>query len=75
VAGGEPIHAIVGGFHLTGPAFEPIIDPTCDALSEFDADYLIPTHCTGFKAMAALSHRFRDAFVLNSVGTRLEFAA
>jgi 7,8-dihydropterin-6-yl-methyl-4-(beta-D-ribofuranosyl)aminobenzene 5'-phosphate synthase len=75
VAGGEPIHAIVGGFHLTGPAFEPIIEPTCDALAEFGADYLVPTHCTGFRAMGALAHRFGDGFVLNSVGTRLEFAA
>jgi 7,8-dihydropterin-6-yl-methyl-4-(beta-D-ribofuranosyl)aminobenzene 5'-phosphate synthase len=75
VAGGEPIHAIVGGFHLTGPAFEPIIEPTVDALAEFGADYLVPTHCTGFRAMDALADRFGDAFVLNSVGTRLEFAA
>jgi 7,8-dihydropterin-6-yl-methyl-4-(beta-D-ribofuranosyl)aminobenzene 5'-phosphate synthase len=75
VAAGEPIHAIVGGFHLTGPAFEPIIEPTVDALAELGADYLVPTHCTGFRAVHALADRFGDAFVLNSVGTRLEFAA
>jgi 7,8-dihydropterin-6-yl-methyl-4-(beta-D-ribofuranosyl)aminobenzene 5'-phosphate synthase len=75
VAGGDPIHAVVGGFHLTGPAFEPIIEPTSEALAAFDADYLVPTHCTGFRAMSVLANRFQDAFVLNSVGTRLEFAA
>jgi 7,8-dihydropterin-6-yl-methyl-4-(beta-D-ribofuranosyl)aminobenzene 5'-phosphate synthase len=74
VAGGERVHAIVGGFHLTGPVFEPRIGPTCDALAEFQPDHLVPTHCTGFRAMDALADRFGDAFVLNSVGTRLEFA-
>ena len=34
VAGGERLHAVVGGFHLGGPRFEPLIDPTCDAFAE-----------------------------------------
>jgi 7,8-dihydropterin-6-yl-methyl-4-(beta-D-ribofuranosyl)aminobenzene 5'-phosphate synthase len=74
VAGGERIHALVGGFHLNGPLFEPIIGATCDALAEFAPDHLVPTHCTGFRAIHALGRRFPDAFVQNSVGTRLEFA-
>jgi 7,8-dihydropterin-6-yl-methyl-4-(beta-D-ribofuranosyl)aminobenzene 5'-phosphate synthase len=74
VAGGERMHALVGGFHLNGPLFEPIIGATCDALAEFAPDHLVPTHCTGFRAIHALGRRFPDAFVQNSVGTRLEFA-
>jgi 7,8-dihydropterin-6-yl-methyl-4-(beta-D-ribofuranosyl)aminobenzene 5'-phosphate synthase len=73
VAGGERIHAIVGGFHLNGPLFEPIIDATCDALAAFAPDHLVPTHCTGYRAIHALAARFPGAFVQNSVGTRLEF--
>jgi 7,8-dihydropterin-6-yl-methyl-4-(beta-D-ribofuranosyl)aminobenzene 5'-phosphate synthase len=75
VAGAEPIHAIVGGFHLNGPLFEPIIGATCEALAAFEPDHVVPTHCTGFRAIHALAGRFPDAFVQNSVGTRLEFEA
>jgi 7,8-dihydropterin-6-yl-methyl-4-(beta-D-ribofuranosyl)aminobenzene 5'-phosphate synthase len=75
LAGGERIHAIVGGFHLNGPLFEPIIGATCDALAELDPDVLVPTHCTGWRAIHALAARFPDAFVCNSVGTRYEFTA
>lgn len=69
------IHAVVGGFHLSGRAFEPIIGPTCDALAEFSAHFLVPTHCTGWGATHAIAARFPDAFIQNSVGTRFEFAA
>ena len=73
LTGEDDIHALVGGFHLSGPAFEPIIVPTCDALVEFAPDYLVPTHCTGWRATHALASRFPDAFIQNCVGTRFEF--
>ena len=57
------------------PLFEPIIAPTCEALDEFAPDYLVPTHCTGWRATHALAARFPDAFIQNSVGTRFEFVA
>jgi 7,8-dihydropterin-6-yl-methyl-4-(beta-D-ribofuranosyl)aminobenzene 5'-phosphate synthase len=73
---GQPhFHAVVGGFHLSGPRFEPIIAPTCDALAELAPDYLVPAHCTGWRAVHAIAARFPDAFIQNSVGTRFEFAA
>lgn len=69
------IHAVLGGFHLSGPAFEPIIGPTCDALAELAPDVLVPAHCTGWRATHALAARFPEAFIQNSVGTRFEFSA
>ena len=69
------IHAVIGGFHLGGRAFEPIIGPTCDALAEISPDYLVPAHCTGWRATHALAARFPGAFIQNCVGTRYEFAA
>jgi 7,8-dihydropterin-6-yl-methyl-4-(beta-D-ribofuranosyl)aminobenzene 5'-phosphate synthase len=75
LTGEDRIHAVVGGFHLSGTAFEPIIGPTCDALGEFSPVYLVPTHCTGWRATHALAARFPEAFIQNCVGTRLEFAA
>jgi 7,8-dihydropterin-6-yl-methyl-4-(beta-D-ribofuranosyl)aminobenzene 5'-phosphate synthase len=75
LTGEDRIHAVVGGFHLSGRAFEPIIGPTCDALADFSAHYLVPAHCTGWKATHALAARFPDAFIQNSVGTRFEFTS
>ena len=54
LTGIDRLHAVVGGFHLSGPAFEPIIGPTCDALAELAPDHLVPAHCTGWRAMQAL---------------------
>ena len=73
LTGEERIHAVVGGFHLSGPVFEKLIAPTCDALAAFSPDHLVPCHCTGWRAVHALAARFPDAFIQNSVGTRFEF--
>jgi 7,8-dihydropterin-6-yl-methyl-4-(beta-D-ribofuranosyl)aminobenzene 5'-phosphate synthase len=75
LTGEDRIHAVVGGFHLSGKAFEPIIGPTCEALGEFAPDFLVPTHCTGRRAIHALAARFPEAFIQNSVGTWLAFVA
>jgi 7,8-dihydropterin-6-yl-methyl-4-(beta-D-ribofuranosyl)aminobenzene 5'-phosphate synthase len=73
LTGQGDLHAVVGGFHLSGRAFEPIIEPTCEALDEFGVDYLVPTHCTGWRATHAIAARFPDAFIQNSVGTSFVF--
>ena len=65
--------AVIGGFHLSGPFFEKVIAPTCDALATFSPDYLVPCHCTGWRAIHAIAARFPDTFIQNSVGTRFEF--
>ncbi len=75
LTGRDRLHAVVGGFHLSGARFEPQIAPTCDAFARLAPDYLVPTHCTGWKAIHALASRFPDAFIPNAVGTRLEFTA
>jgi 7,8-dihydropterin-6-yl-methyl-4-(beta-D-ribofuranosyl)aminobenzene 5'-phosphate synthase len=75
LTGEDRLHAVVGGFHLGGPAFEPIVGPTCDALAELAPDVLVPAHCTGWRATHALAARLPEAFIQNSVGTRFEFVA
>jgi 7,8-dihydropterin-6-yl-methyl-4-(beta-D-ribofuranosyl)aminobenzene 5'-phosphate synthase len=74
VTGESRLHAVVGGFHLGGPRFEPLIGPTCDAFEELAPDFLVPTHCTGWKATHALAARFPGSFLQSSVGSRFEFA-
>jgi 7,8-dihydropterin-6-yl-methyl-4-(beta-D-ribofuranosyl)aminobenzene 5'-phosphate synthase len=74
LTGEDRIHAVIGGFHLSGPFFEKVIDPTCEALAAFEPDHLVPCHCTGWRATHAIAARFPDQFIQNSVGTRFRFA-
>lgn len=73
LTGVDDLHAVVGGFHLNGPRFEPLIGPTCDAFAGLAPDYLVPAHCTGWKATHAMAARFPDAFLQSAVGTRFVF--
>lgn len=75
LTGVEHVHAVVGGFHLTGALFEPVIAPTVEALGALAPDLLLPAHCTGWRAMHEFANRLPEAFIANSVGTRLELVA
>jgi 7,8-dihydropterin-6-yl-methyl-4-(beta-D-ribofuranosyl)aminobenzene 5'-phosphate synthase len=75
LTGVADVHAVIGGFHLTGAVFEPIIPPTVDALADLAPDVIVPAHCTGWKAALALAGRLPDAFIANSVGTRFDLVA
>lgn len=72
LTGVETVYAILGGFHLGGPLFEPVIGPTCAALAEIAPRVIVPAHCTGPRATHMLAALFPDAFIQNSVGTRFE---
>ena len=73
LTGGDPLHAIVGGFHLNGPLFEPLIPRVLDDLAALGPNWLVPAHCTGWRAQHAMSARFGQAFVPNTVGTSFHF--
>jgi 7,8-dihydropterin-6-yl-methyl-4-(beta-D-ribofuranosyl)aminobenzene 5'-phosphate synthase len=70
LTGIQKVYAVLGGFHLTGALFEPIIPPTIAALKELNPKLIVPAHCTGWKATHALARELPEAFVPNSVGTR-----
>ncbi len=72
LTGVDRLYAVMGGFHLNGPLFEPIIPDTCAALAELAPQVIVPTHCTGWKATHALAAQFPDAFIQNTIGTRYE---
>ena len=74
LTGEERVHAFVGGMHLTGPVFEPLIPPTLDELEAIGPDWVVPGHCTGWRAQHELARRLPDAYVQTSVGTRLRFS-
>jgi 7,8-dihydropterin-6-yl-methyl-4-(beta-D-ribofuranosyl)aminobenzene 5'-phosphate synthase len=70
LTGIEKVYAVLGGFHLTGAIFEPIIEPTVAALKELTPALIVPAHCTGWKATHMIARELPEAFVPNSVGTR-----
>lgn len=70
LTGIKKVYAVLGGFHLTGALFEPVIPPTIAALKEISPALIVPGHCTGWKAIHSLAQELPDAFVANSVGTR-----
>jgi 7,8-dihydropterin-6-yl-methyl-4-(beta-D-ribofuranosyl)aminobenzene 5'-phosphate synthase len=69
LTGGTPLYALLGGFHLNGPLFEPLIPRVLDEISAMNPGVLVPAHCTGWRAQHAMSARFPAAFVPNAVGT------
>jgi 7,8-dihydropterin-6-yl-methyl-4-(beta-D-ribofuranosyl)aminobenzene 5'-phosphate synthase len=73
VTGIDQIHAVMGGFHLSGPFFEPIIDRTTEELQKLNPAYVIPTHCTGRKAIMEIEKKMPERFILNMAGTKLTF--
>ena len=72
LTGGQPLYALLGGFHLGGPLFEPLIPRVLDDLAALNPGVLVPAHCTGWRAQHAMSARFPAAYVPNAVGTSFQ---
>src|SRR5215472_15241457 len=73
LTGNDRIYAVMGGMHLTGRTFEPIIPRTIDELEKLEARFLIPCHCSGLKAVNEIVRIMPNAFIQNSVGTTYVF--
>jgi 7,8-dihydropterin-6-yl-methyl-4-(beta-D-ribofuranosyl)aminobenzene 5'-phosphate synthase len=73
LTGIDKIHAFVGGLHLTGGIFEPIIPPTIAELAAIGPAIIVPGHCTGWKATHEIARSLPGAYVQTSVGTTLHF--
>jgi 7,8-dihydropterin-6-yl-methyl-4-(beta-D-ribofuranosyl)aminobenzene 5'-phosphate synthase len=72
LTGIDNVYFVMGGLHLNGPLFEPIIPAVCDGLEGISPQYIAAAHCTGWKAVHTISARFPGVYLQNSVGTRFE---
>jgi 7,8-dihydropterin-6-yl-methyl-4-(beta-D-ribofuranosyl)aminobenzene 5'-phosphate synthase len=72
ISGVGRVWAILGGFHLA-PAGEEEIERTIDAIEKLGPAMVVPTHCTGFRAISRFAERMPGAFVLGVVGTTYLF--
>jgi 7,8-dihydropterin-6-yl-methyl-4-(beta-D-ribofuranosyl)aminobenzene 5'-phosphate synthase len=69
-----PLHAVMGGFHLSGAAGEAVIAETVEDLRAFDLQIIVPGHCTGWRATHRLVEAFgEDRVVPSAVGRRHRF--
>lgn len=71
---GTPLHAVMGGLHLSGPTVEPAIAETVLDLMRFGLKRIVPAHCTGFRAFTALAQACEPGVLFPSaVGRRFTF--
>lgn len=64
-----PLYGVFGGLHLSG-ATEKIIPQTLADLGQFGLELLAPGHCTGWRAISAMTGIFGDSLVPLAVGKR-----
>lgn len=71
-----PLHAAMGGLHLSGARIEPIIGATITDLAKFGLSRIVPAHCSGWRAVQALVAAFGEPMVQPSaVGRLYRFAS
>jgi 7,8-dihydropterin-6-yl-methyl-4-(beta-D-ribofuranosyl)aminobenzene 5'-phosphate synthase len=69
-----PLHAVMGGFHLSGEDVEPVIPETVRDIKSFGLKRIVPAHCTGWRAVHALVNAFgADVIVPSAVGKQFTF--
>ena len=73
ITGVSKVHAVMGGFHLTGGT-EELIQRTVADIKAMAPDYIVPMHCTGFEATGVFAKEMPDQFILNASGTRYIFS-
>ncbi|KAL0571155.1 hypothetical protein V5O48_010810 [Marasmius crinis-equi] len=71
----RPVYMIIGGLHLAGVDMAPRVQPTVEFLSKTlrpSPTYVLPMHCTGFPAKAALEKELGEGCVPAGVGIKVE---
>ncbi|HKW95030.1 MAG TPA: MBL fold metallo-hydrolase [Methylomirabilota bacterium] len=72
ITGVPKVHAVVGGFHLSGLK-EERVTRVVDAFRDLEVDWVVPQHCTGLESMATMLHRMPAEMVVSSVGSTFAF--
>jgi 7,8-dihydropterin-6-yl-methyl-4-(beta-D-ribofuranosyl)aminobenzene 5'-phosphate synthase len=72
IAGVPKVHAVIGGFHLSGLG-EERVTAVVDAFRALGVEHLVPQHCTGLEAIALMLQRMPGQTVVTSVGSTYVF--
>jgi len=71
----EKVYCVIGGFHLSGQDYEDSIPLTMAELARIDPQYIVPCHCTGWKATNKIIDTMPEKFIQSSVGSTFYFEA
>ena len=71
----EKVYCVIGGFHLSGQDYEDSIPLTIAELARVDPQYIVPCHCTGWKATNKIIDTMPEKFIQSSVGSTFYFEA
>jgi 7,8-dihydropterin-6-yl-methyl-4-(beta-D-ribofuranosyl)aminobenzene 5'-phosphate synthase len=63
----DTIYAVIGGFHLAR-ASDDEIDQTVASIRTMKPSFVIPSHCTGFKAISRFAQQMPNEFIESVVG-------
>ena len=76
ITGVDKVYAVIGGFHLPadGGIYEEAIDPTLKELQKANPEYIVPCHCTGWKATNRIIETMPEKFIQPGVGTVFTFS-
>ncbi len=69
VTGVRKIYSVIGGFHLSGEGYEESIPLTIAELKRVNPRFIVPCHCTGWKAANEIINRMPGKFIQPSVGS------
>ncbi len=72
LTGTQKVYMAVGGTHL-GPASEPQVERTIEALRELDVAWVGVSHCTGLPVASRLDRELPGRFFFNNAGTTITF--
>lgn len=70
--GVEHVCAIIGGFHLARATDEEI-KATIDFFKQLEPTYVVPSHCTGFRAISQFAREMPREFIEGVVGATYIF--
>lgn len=74
VFGDVPLYAVMGGFHLSGADVEKVVPDTVRDMQAFGLKRVVPCHCTGWRAVRALTNAFGEEIIVPSaVGRQFAF--
>lgn len=74
LTGVDKIFAVLGGLHLTGGGiYDEAIEPTIRGLKNANPTYIIPCHCTGWKATNKIIQEMPEKFLQPSVCSTFTF--
>lgn len=73
LTGIDEVYAVIGGFHLTGTTSMERVTRTVAEMKKIRPRFVIPTHCTGWRAINLFAEEMKDSFLLNAVGTKYFF--